>query len=709
VREGALVAQAVASALGLPEEAPRSPIETVTAALADRRALLILDNCEHLIGACAELVGTLVRACPQLRVLATSRERLDIPGESTYRVPSLALPDEEERTVGRLAGFEAVRLFVERARLVEPGFALTEGNAPAVAELCRRLDGLPLALELAAARVRLLSVEQIVARLNDRFRLLTGGGRTASARQQTLRAALDWSHDLLSAPERALLRRLSVFTGGFTLEAVEAVCAGAGLEGAQVLDLLAQLVDKSLVIVETAVPSARYRLLETIWEYCRERAIEADEVAWLRERHRAWFLGLAEEAERRARGAEQVAWLDRLEAEYDNLQTALGWRDQDDAPRLRLAAALWRFWEVRGRVREGRAWLEGILGETGQAPPAARARALNAAGNLARDLGDYARAAEHHAEALRLRRALGDTRGIAGSLNNLGTIDHDRGRYPAAAGRFAEALPVWREAGDPEGLALSLNNLGRARRFQGDFAGAAALARESLDLLQALGNAWRASQALNSLANGAHYQGDLAGARPLYEESLRLRRQVGDRHGIAMSTNSLALLSGLAGDLGTARRLAEEGLALRRDLGDRRGIGGSLWTLARLALWARDLEGAAHLARESLAIRAQLEDRLGIVTCLEALAEVALQAAGPDRAARLLGAAVAERRALGAPLPPVERDGHERLLGALRAHLGAAALDGAWREATVDAIVAGELARRPALLPPGVPARTSPA
>jgi predicted ATPase len=446
--DGSLVPQTVASALGLPEEASRSPVEILTAALAGRQALLILDNCEHLIGACAQLVETLVQTCPQLRVLATSRERLNIAGESAFVVPPLGLPDEGERAVRHLERFEAVRLFLDRARLSDPDFRLTDENASAVVQLCRRLDGLPLAIELAAARVRLLSVEQIVARLNDRFRLLTGGGRTTIARQQTLRAALDWSHDLLSPPERTLLRRLSVFTGGFTLEAVEAICAETGVERPQMLDFLAQLVDKSLVIVETATPFARYRLLETIWEYCRERAIEAGEVAGLRERHRAWFAGFAEEAELKGRGAEQVAWLDRLETEYDNLQAALSWRDQDstgDTVRLRLAAALWRFWEVRGRIREGRDWLEGILAETGRESPAARARALNGAGNLARDLGDYARSAERHAEALGLRREIGDARGVAGSLNNLGVLAHDRGRYGSAETYLSDALTAWRQ------------------------------------------------------------------------------------------------------------------------------------------------------------------------------------------------------------------------------------------------------------------------
>jgi non-specific serine/threonine protein kinase len=691
VADGALVAQAVVSALGLPEEASRSPREILATALAWRKALLILDNCEHLVGACAELVETLLRACPQLRVLATSRERLNIAGESTFQVPPLALPEEHERAPERLATSEAVRLFVERARLVMPDFALTPESAPAVAEVCRRLDGLPLAIELAAARVRLLRVEQIVARLNDRFRLLTGGSRTTLPRQQTLRAALDWSHELLSRPEQTLLRRLSVFAGGFTLEAVEGVCADEEVGASQALDLLAQLVDKSMVIVETdsAAPVARYRLLETIQEYCHEQASAAGEVASLRSRHRTWFLALAEEAQRRSQGAEQAAWLDRLETEYDNLQAALSWRDQDSAGhvfRLRLGAALWRFWELRGLVREGRDWLEGILADTGQDAPAARARALNGAGNLARNLGDYERAAEQHAEALRLRREIRDTRGVATSLNNLGAVAHDRGRFASAEACFSEAMPAWREAGDQEGLALCLNNLGRARRFQGDYERAAVLGQESLSLFRAIDHAWGIARALNSLANTAHYLGDVAGARPLYDESLRLRRLVGDRPGIGVSLNSLALLRGRAGELEIARQLSGEALAVRRDLGDRRGIGGSLLTLGSLALWGGDLDLAEHLARESLGVRSSLDDRLGIACCLEVLGEVATGRALHARAARLLGAAAAERASINAPTPPLERERHERLLAALGAHSSREA-----GVAGIDAVVAEEL------------------
>jgi non-specific serine/threonine protein kinase len=646
------------------------------------------------VEACAELVEALLRACPQLRVLATSRERLNIPGESAYRVPSLAVPERHELTPERLARYEAVRLFVERARLVAPDFALTRDNAPSVAELCRRLDGLPLALELAAARVRLLRVDQIVERLNDRFALLTGGSRTVLPRQQTLRSALDWSHDLLSKPEQTLVRRLSVFAGGFTLAAVEGICAGPDVDASQALDLLAQLVDKSMVLVETGDAGgsvARYRLLESIRDYYHARAQAAGEVAWLRNRHQAWFVALAEEAERRSRGPEQIVWLDRLETEYDNLQAALSWRTEDratDVLRLRLGAALWRFWEVRGRLREGLAWLGAILSETGHDWPVERARALNGAGNLARDVGDYRRAAQYHTEALELRRGIGDPREIARSLNNLGVIAHDQARYADAEAFFREAIPAWHAAGDyNEGLGLTLNNLGRTRRFQGDFERGVALGREALALFQGIDHAWGTAQELNNLANAAYYQGDLAAARAMYEESLRLRRLVGDRRGMGVALNGLALLRGVTGELEVARQLAEEALALRRDLGDRRGIGASLFALGCVALWAGEPDRAERLARESLGIRAELEDRLGVACCLELLGEIAAGRGQRERAARLLGVADVERAAIGSPRPPLERERVERVIATLGAlYRGAAA------NATVAAVVAEELA-----------------
>src|SRR5579884_1260938 len=423
-----LVPQTVAVALGVSEEPNRPLGETLANYLRPKSLLLVLDNCEHLLTACAQLADTLLRTCPKVRILASSREGLGLLGEALYHVPSLSLPDEKRLpTLEQLSQYEAVRLFVERAVLSRPDFAVTAQNAASVVQICSRLDGIPLAIELAAARARALAVEQLAQRLDDRFRLLTGGSRTALPRQQTLRATIDWSYDLLSQAERTLLRRLSVFLGGWTLEAAEAVCAdashappraaamGAGEHAAApleagsrenaggpvaaeaVLDLLSRLVDKSLVLVEeSAEAEARYRLLETVRQYSRDRLMESEEARDLRCRHRDWFLTLAEGAERRLRGPDQVAWLNRLAQEHDNLRMALEWcRAEEDAGAeagLRLAGALWRFWRVRGYLSEGRERLEAALAQASASERTAqRAKALYGLAALAWGQGDYTR------------------------------------------------------------------------------------------------------------------------------------------------------------------------------------------------------------------------------------------------------------------------------------------------------------------------------
>ncbi|SRR5579884_626936 len=419
VSDAALVVQAVASVVNVREEPGKPLLQSLVEGLRGKQLLLVLDNCEHVLEAAASLAEGVLKQCPEVKILASSREGLGLSGEQTYRVPSLGLPPDpgQRRTVGLedVIGSESVRLFAERAALVRPDFTLTPGNAPTLARLCHRLDGIPLALELAAARVRALPVEQIEARLQDRFRLLTGGSRTALPRQQTLRALIDWSYDLLSETERTLLRRLSVFMGGWTLEAAEAICAGEGIEEWEVLDLLTSLVDKSLVVYEGPEPSTRYRLLETIRQYARDRLYEAGDGALYRDRHRDWFLSLAEQAEPQLQGPEQALWLERLETEHDNLRAALEWSlaaDGSAEAGLRLVGALWRFWEMRGYLTEGRAHLADALSHAQtQERTQERARALTGAGNLAWHQSDYEAARTLHEQSLAIYQALGNTKG----------------------------------------------------------------------------------------------------------------------------------------------------------------------------------------------------------------------------------------------------------------------------------------------------------
>lgn len=600
-----LVPQAVAVALNVREAPGRTPLAVLTDALRPKRSLLVLDNCEHLAQACGDLAHALLKTCPHLRILATSRQALGIIGEVVWRVPPLALPHPAPPlpALDHLAQVEAIQLFVERARCHQSAFALTRENAPAVVELCRRLDGLPLAVELAAARMQVLTPQQITARLDDRFRLLTGGGPTAPARHQTLRAVVDWSYGLLDSPERALLDRLAVFSGGWSLEAAEAVGAGRPIERDDVLELLSRLVDRSWVVAETAEDAAlRYRMLETLRQYAWERLGERGETEASQNRHAGYFLDLAEQAEPALGRPEQAGWLARLEREHDNLRAALRWALEVGAGEtpLRLAGALARFWELHGYLSEGQRWLDMALAQSGAATAEVRSKSLNGAGNLAARRGEFAQANRLFQESLALRRQLGDTRGVAIALNNLGLVAREQGDYLAARACYDESLTLKREMGDQRGVAIALNNLGLVTRDLGDDAGAHALHHESLTRFQDLEDTWGIALALNNLGRVARVQGDFPGARALHLESL----------------------------------------SLRRDLGDQLAITYSLDDLGRLALGEGDHK----------------------------------------RAVRLFAAAAALREAIGAPLPPADREDYERSVSAARSALGDAAFAVAWAD-----------------------------
>jgi predicted ATPase/class 3 adenylate cyclase len=602
----ALVLQAVATVLGVREEPGRPLTLTLVDVLKPKRLLFLLDNCEHLLQACATLAEVLLRGCPGVQILATSREGLNIAGETTYRLPSLSLPDLRAPlpTAERLMEYEAARLFIDRATAALPAFTLTDASAPAVAQVCHRLDGIPLAIELAAARVKVLSVERIAERLDDSFRLLAGGSRTALPRHQTLRALIDWSYDLLSEAERTLLRRLSVFAGGWTLEAAEAVCAdderpttnderqgrdenvtvgrwSLVVGRYEVLDLLMQLVEKSLVVYEERGEEDRYRLLETIRQYSRDRLLGAGEAEVVHRRHRDFFLRLAEEAEPKLHGPEQAGWLERLEREHDNVRAALEWCQAESATYaegvgsgreagLRLAGALWWFWLVRGYFTEGRDRLARALSRVDTASPtAARANALNGAGNLAVWQADYAAGRSLHEESLAIRRALGDRPSIARSLNNLGLVAWRQGDYSAARALYEEALAVTRELGERGGEALVLNNLGLIATDQADYAAALSLFRESLAIQRELGDKLNIAIALNNLGNATQHQGDYETARALYKASLEIRRELGNKHGIVYSLERFACLAATQGQAARSARLFGAGESLREAIGAR--------------------------------------------------------------------------------------------------------------------------------------------
>ncbi|HZO91795.1 MAG TPA: tetratricopeptide repeat protein [Chthonomonadaceae bacterium] len=720
ITDPALVPQTVAAAVRAREEPGRPLIETLANFLRPKSVLLLLDNCEHLVAACAQLAEALLRTCPKLRILATSREALGIPGERSWRVPSLALPDALHLPPREaLAENEAVRLFAERAVTAQPSFALTERNAAAVAQICVRLDGIPLAIELAAARVKVLSAEQLAQRLDDRFRLLTGGSRTALPRQQTLRATIDWSYDLLSQAERTLLRRLSVFLGGWTLEAAEAVCAdashappraaamGAGEHAAApleagsrenaggpvaaeaVLDLLSRLVDKSLVLVEeSAEAEARYRLLETVRQYSRDRLMESEEARDLRCRHRDWFLTLAEGAERRLRGPDQVAWLNRLAQEHDNLRMALEWcRAEEDAGAeagLRLAGALWRFWRVRGYLSEGRERLEAALAQASASERTAqRAKALYGLAALAWGQGDYTSARAYFEECLGIWRALGDKEGIASVLNGLGLLATDQQDYVAARALYEESLALFQELGNKPGLALLLSNLGLVAWHLGDYAEARALTERSLALHRAIGDKGGIALALTNLGVILRDQGDYAASQTYHEESLALFRELGNKQGIAHALMSLGNLAYIREDFATAGPLYDQGLTLFQELGDKPHIAFSLGNRGNIARQNGQYDEAAALYRQALAIWRELGHKQGQSGLLQEIGRLALARGQAEEAAQLFGAAEGLREAMSEKLSPYEIAAEEEAKESLRACLGEEACAAAWAQGRI--------------------------
>jgi predicted ATPase/class 3 adenylate cyclase len=669
----ALVPQAVAAAFGLREDPPRSLVETLADYLAAKTLLILLDNCEHLVEATARLAESLLRAAPGVRILATSREPLRIAGETVWSVPPLSLPKEDEEvTSASPSRTEAVLLFVNRATAAEPRFGLRAENASAVAELCRRLDGIPLALELAAARVATLSVQQIAERLDDRFRLLTGGDRSALPHHQTLSSTIDWSYQLLEEPERICLQRLSVFAGGFTLEAAEAVCSGGDIDTRDVLDLLARLVLKSLVIAESGDDSARYRLLETIRQYALDRLIDSRETEAVRHRHCKFLLGLAESAPQWSGAGEEV-WTQRMEADNDNLRAALEWSEYAQTAHeahLRLVASAWRFWEVCGYHTEGRGWLDRAVAASTEAVAPLRAKLLMGAGALAGWLSDFPQALRCHEQSLALYRELGDEANVALSLSYLGVPAGAQGDYREATRLFEESLLHARAAGDKALIACQLVDLANMALVGRNVSGARAMEEEGLALAREAGSKWILAFALETLARTAALQGDYDVARRAVEEGSAVAQELADpqtRADVLFAAGNLAYLEG---DLSAAGTHYDEAIALRRERGARQRLARELLSRSLVALRQGDLEAAVALPDEAIELAREVGDKGGVVLCLAGLGAAAAATGDPERAARLLGAAKALGDLIGGLLHPVDEREYEEWVSKVRTELG---------------------------------------
>jgi predicted ATPase len=639
-----LVLPTLAKAFGLRETPNRPLFESVQEYLSEKQLLLVLDNFEHLMAA-ASGVAELLANCLEVKALVTSREVLHLSGEQQLCVPPLSLPAMScPQSFEEILNYEAIQLFIDRAKSVKPGFKVSATNAGPVAEICHRLDGLPLAIELAAARVNVLSPAGLLGRLGQRMAVLTGGPRDAPLRHQTLRQAIAWSHELLSAEEQRLFRRLAVFAGGCTLAAAEFVAGPAG-EGDgpadDVLTGLSSLIDKSLLRQDEmgAEEEPRFTMLETLREFALERLSEANETHRSRARHAGWYVELAQEAEPGLTGQHQDVWLERLQQEYDNLRAALQWLVNHGPAEhgLRLATALSRFWRAHGYIAEVRQALSNLL--AAQCSACSRAKALRASGWLAREQGDYAEARTLFDESISIYRTLQDPRGIGWSLVSLAFVARYQGDYAQASMLLEESLPLLRQAGDLEGMAVALGNLGLIARDRGD----ASVAEKQL------------------------------------QASLELWLQLGDPIGQGWVLTALGIAARCGGQRELARSRLDQALAVWRKIGDRQNQANALGTLASLARDAGEFDAAARLLRESLSILREIGDRRAIAFVLEGFSSLAAARDQAMRAVALWAAAQALRERIGAPAPPAWHAELDRTLNVIKARLEVTAVDEASR------------------------------
>ncbi len=644
ITDPGLVASTIAQPLGVAETSGRSIVDSLKDNLQSKTLLLLIDNFEQVISA-APLVAELLAASSGLKILATSREGLPISGEREYPVPPLALPNLMQLpSLESLSQYAAVELFVQRAQAVKPNFRITDDTASAVVEICHRLDGLPLAIELAAARIKLLQPVAMLARLEHRLHFLTGGGRDLPARQQTLRNAIAWSYDLLNESEQKLFRRSSVFVGGFTIAAVEAVAAQDPGQ-VSILDQLGSLLDKSLLQeVEGTNEEPRFVMLELLREFGLEQLEASGELETIRRHHANFFLALAEQAEASPDNSEQVQWMNSMEQEHDNLRAALEWSKTAEGAGdscLRLAGMLGLFWEARGYYSEGRERLSAILlKEIAQGRTAARARLLARAAELAYRQSDYPATTAFSGESLAICREVGDRRCIASALLKLANAATEVGDHATASGYLEEALAIWRELGDKLGTARAYISLG-----------------------------WTA------LRSGNYH---LAKAR--LEAALALSRELGDTRRMGFELSGLGEVALRQGDYTRAAGLVEESLELRRQLGNKWGVGVSLGILGWVALRQGDWDHAVARLGESLEVRREIGDKSGSAWCLERLAQVALAQSQAEKAARLFGAASALRASIGSVIDPVDQSEYESNRTSLFAELGQERFAAAWDE-----------------------------
>jgi non-specific serine/threonine protein kinase len=688
LNDPALIPNTLANLLGLRESGEIAVTELLINYFRTRTGLVIFDNCEHLIDASAQLIHSLLTSCKNIAILATSRETLRVAGELPYRVPSLKIPKPSTKlNFLEISSIEAVKLFVDRAKIAAASFALSQQNAETVAQICQRVDGIPLAIELAAARSNMLPLEQVLKRLDDRFDLLTGGSRTALPRHQTLQALIDWSYDLLLEPEYMLLRRLSVFAGGWTLDAAEFVCIGDGVEVQATLDLMTQLANKSLVIsARTRDQEARYRMLETIRQYASERLLTSGESDQTHNRHFEYFLQWVERVEPRLRGPQQLESLDQFESELDNLRAALDWslaRAELGEASLRLAGALLPFCDQRGYMSEGRAWLARALDN--QAAPksgAARAKALNAAGFLTHGWGDAAKSRALLEESVTLWLELGQAgkSGLAYAWADLGEVMRISGDPTKARSLESDAVALFREQDDRWGLAYALSHLGLAIRDQGDFALARSVINESIVLWRDLGVFWELVMANRFLGLVALRQGDYQLAQRYFADWVELARKLNNKESLAWAILDMGEATLCLNDRVRAKSFMEESHSLFQELDNKLGMANSLYYLGLLTTSEGNNQQPKKNLEQALMLAREVGPMWLCADALMGLAGVAAARGQGTQAARVLGAAEAQLEAVASYWNAAENTYIERIVASATAQLGAAAFAAARAE-----------------------------
>jgi predicted ATPase len=634
-----LVVPLIAQSVGVREQGSIPILESLKKNLRDQQVLLVLDNFEQVTPSGQEL-SELLEACPQLKFMITSRAVLHLYGEHDFAVPPLTLPDRKQTpSLDQLTQFEAVRLFIERARAIKPSFTVTNENAPAVADICHRLDGLPLAIELAAARINLLTPQAMLSRLQQRLPLLTTGPLNLPSRQRTLRNAIAWSYDLLEPQVQRLLMILSVFSGGFTIEAVETIASQCLKDDISILDGLSRLADQSLIRphvseVATQEDEPRLAMLETIREFAQEQLQKEPMLGQVYSAHADYFIKLAETAAHQLHGAEQVQWFNCLEREYDNLQSVIQWTFETGQPELtaQLCISLSRFWYLRGYPSQGSQWLERLLIHADELPKLSQAQLLSTAAVLASGQANTTKVIEYSEKALALHRELGNLRGIADVLNGLGVVALDRGDYQRADDIYSESLSLSRQLGDSWGAARALNNLGLTAFDRRDYPQANLYLKESLEIARQNQDISVAAYALLNLGRTAMYQGNYDLGKTYLEESLSLQRQLGNKRGISFALLNLGELFLIQGESARTISLCQESLALCLELGDKRGAGFSYMNLGQAAFNEQNYAQASRYSLESARLLREIGDLWPLANVLNDLGRISVALNQPDLA-----------------------------------------------------------------------------